>query len=61
MKFTETELVWIKIVMEEKYEEWADIRNEELKEKLYEDAEVTRRHMNIMEDIVEKIREELGI
>ena len=61
MEFTTTELIWIKVVMEERYEEYADAKNEELKKKQYEDAEIASRYMSIMEDIIEKIREELGL
>ena len=59
MEFTTTELIWIKVVMEERYEEYADAKNEELKKKQYEDAEIASRYMSIMVDIIEKIREQV--
>lgn len=61
MKFTDTELIWIKVIMEQTYSEYADSRNIELKNKQYEEAELSKRHMDIMENIVDKIRKELGI
>lgn len=47
--------------MEQTYSEYVDSRNEELKRKQYEEAELSKRHMDIMENIIQKIREELGI